>query len=129
MSSSIDLSRRDVLRGAANGFGAIALQHLLAREGHGAVENPLAAKKPHFPARAKSVIFIFNVGAPSSMDSFDPKPELDRLAGQTMPESFGKVGGQFTDGTQPILGTPWKFRRYGQSGLPVSDKETARMLS
>jgi len=113
-------SRRDVLRGAANGFGALALQHLLAREASGAA-NPLAAKKPHFPARAKSVIFIFNVGAPSSMDSFDPKPELDRLAGQPMPASFGKVGGQFTDGAQPILGTPWTFKRHGESGLPVSD--------
>jgi len=108
------------LRGAANGFGAIALQHLLTREG-AAATNPLAPKKPHFPARAKSVIFIFNVGAPSSMDSFDPKPELNRLAGQPMPASFGQVGGQFTDGAQPILGTPWEFKRHGESGLPVSD--------
>ena len=114
-------SRRDVLRGAANGFGALALQYLLAKDGRAEPLNPLAAKQPHFPARAKSVIFIFNVGAPSSMDSFDPKPELDRLAGQPMPASFGKVGGQFTDGSQPILGTPWKFQRHGQSGLPVSD--------
>ncbi len=115
-------SRRDVLRGAANGFGALALQHLLAKEGLAKpAANPLAAKPPHFPARAKSVIFIFNVGAPSSMDSFDPKPELARLAGQPMPAGFGKVGGQFTDGSQPILATPWKFKRYGQSGLPVSE--------
>lgn len=121
MSSFTDPSRRDVLRGAANGFGALALQWLLARDARADAPNPLAAKKPHFPARAKSVIFIFNVGAPSSMDSFDPKPELNRLAGQTMPESFGNVGGQFTDGTQPILGTPWKFKRYGRSGLPVSE--------
>jgi len=122
MSSFIDHkpNRRDVLRGAANGFGAIALQHLLTREG-AAATNPLAPKKPHFPARAKSVIFIFNVGAPSSMDSFDPKPELNRLAGQPMPASFGQVGGQFTDGAQPILGTPWEFKRHGESGLPVSD--------
>ncbi len=116
------LGRRDVLKTAANGFGALALQALLSGDGLARpAANPLAAKAPHFPARAKSVIFIFNVGAPSSMDSFDPKPELDRLAGQPMPASFGQVGGQFTDGTQPILGSPWKFKRYGQSGLPVSE--------
>ena len=116
------VSRRCVLRGAANGFGALALQHLLVRGGLAKrAESPLAAKAPHFAARAKSVIFIFNVGAPSSMDTFDPKPALNRLAGEPMPESFGKVGGQFTDGSAPILGTPWKFKRYGRSGLPVSE--------
>ena len=114
-------TRRDVLRGAANGFGALALQYLLAKQGLAAPGNPLASKAPHFAPSAKSVIFIFNVGAPSSMDSFDPKPLLNERAGEPMPESFGKVGGQFTDGSQPILATPWTFRRHGQSGLPVSD--------
>ncbi len=115
-------SRRDVLRGAANGFGALALQHLLVRGGLAKpVDSPLAAKSPHFRAQAKAVIFIFNVGAPSSMDTFDPKPLLNRLAGEPMPKSFGKVGGQFTDGSAPILGTPWKFKRHGRSGLPVSE--------
>lgn len=107
---------------AANGFGAIALQHLLAgRAAAARAENPLRAKPPHFGPRADAVIFIFNVGAPSSMDTFDPKPLLNERAGQPMPESFGSVGGQFTDGSNPILGTPWRFRRHGQSGLPVSD--------
>ena len=116
-----ELRRRDVLRGAANGFGAVALQWLLARDAKAAPRaNPLAAKPPHFPAKAKSVIFVFNVGGPSSMDTFDPKPLLGQRAGERMPESMGQVGGQFTDGTQPILGSPWKFQRYGQSGLPVS---------
>lgn len=116
------LNRRDVLRGAANGFGALALQALLAKDSVAApTTNPLAAKKSHFPAKAKSVIFIFNVGAPSSMDTFDPKPMLNMHAGKPMPESYGQVGGQFTDGTAPILGTPWSFKRHGQSGLPVSE--------
>jgi len=111
-----------VLRGAANGFGALALQALLAKQSHAAPSvNPLAAKPPHFAPKAKSVIFVFNVGAPSSMDTFDPKPMLDKHAGEAMPKSFGQVGGQFTDGTQPILGSPWKSKRYGQSGLPVSE--------
>ena len=107
---------------AANGFGAIALQHLLARNGWAApAHNPLSARPPHFEPTADSVIFIFNVGAPSSMDTFDPKPLLNKREGERMPESFGKVGGQFTDGSNPILGTPWRFRRHGESGLPVSD--------
>ena len=115
-------SRRDILCRAANGFGAIALQHLLARNARaGQEQNPLRAKPPHFAPRAESVIFIFNVGAPSSMDTFDPKPLLNERAGEPMPESFGSVGGQFTDGSNPILATPWNFKRYGASGLPVSD--------
>ena len=115
-------SRRDLLFRAANGFGALALQHLLARTALAeSAANPLRAKRPHFSATADAVIFIFNVGAPSSMDTFDPKPMLNRRAGEPLPESFGTVGGQFTDGTNPILGTPWRFQRYGQSGLPVSE--------
>ena len=116
------LTRRQILCQAANGFGAVALQHLLAERGSAAPgSNPLQARTPHFPATAKAVIFIFNVGAPSSMDTFDPKPMLNKRAGEPMPPSFGSVGGQFTDGSTPILGTPWNFKKYGQSGLPVSE--------
>src|SRR5688572_32989517 len=114
--------RRDVLRGAANGFGALALQSLLAREAEAAAPrlNPLAAKEPHFPAKAKSVIFLFMVGAPSQIDTFDPKPALKKFEGQSLPESFGKVKSQFTDGTTPILASPWEFKRHGECGAPVS---------
>ncbi|MBI1353138.1 MAG: DUF1501 domain-containing protein [Acidobacteria bacterium] len=117
-----ELRRRDVLRGAANGFGALALQSLLARDGHAAPKrvDPLEAKTPHFAPKAKSVIFLFNVGAPSSMDTFDPKPKLTEMHGRPMPESMGKVGGQFTDGSQPIFGSPWEFKPRGQSGMPIS---------
>ena len=111
------LSRRSVLRTAANGFGALALQSLLA--GNERI-NPLAAKPPHFAAKAKSVIFLFMVGAPGQMDTFDPKPALAKYAGQPLPESYGKIGSQFTSGDTPILPSPWEFQRYGQSGLPVS---------
>ena len=115
------LNRRDVLRGAANGFGALALQYLLQREAAAAPRiNPLAAKEPHFPAKAKSVIFLFMVGGPSSIDLFDPKPALKKFAGQRLPESFGKIQSQFTDGTTPILASPWEFKQYGQSGVHVS---------
>jgi hypothetical protein len=110
-----------VLVDAAHGFGALALQSLLARDGRAAERvNPLAAKAPHFAAKAKSVIFLFMVGAPSQMDTFDPKPMLKKYEGQRLPESFGKIQSQFTDGSTPILASPWEFKRYGQCGAPVS---------
>src|SRR5215468_4602490 len=113
--------RRDVLRGAAQGFGALALQALLQRDGYSKPrENVLAAKSSHFPGKAKSVIFLFMVGAPSQIDTFDPKPGLKKYEGQKLPESFGKVQSQFTDGSTPILASPWTFQQYGQSGAWVS---------
>jgi len=102
-------SRRNVLRTAANGFGAVAAEWLLQRDATAAIAP-----------KAKSVIFLFMVGAPSSMDLFDPKPALKKYEGQALPASFGKVGGQFTDGSNPLLASPWEFKRYGKSGLPVS---------
>src|SRR6476619_2682492 len=82
--------------------------------------NPLAPTPPHFEAKAKSVIFLFMVGAPSHVDTFDPKPALKKYDGQPLPESYGKVVSQFTDGSTPLLASPWQFKQYGQSGLPVS---------
>jgi len=114
-------TRRSVLRDAAHGFGALALQSLLVKQGLAKPRvNPLAPKPPHFAAKAKSVIFLFMVGAPSQIDTFDPKPALKKYEGQKLPESFGKVSSQFTDGTTPILSSPWEFKQYGQCGAPVS---------
>ena len=121
-SSTFPNSRRDVLRGAAQGFGALALQSLLVRQGLAKPRiNPMAPKQPHFAGQAKSVIFLFMVGAPGQMDTFDPKPELDKRSGQRLPESYGVVGGQFAKGTEPLLRTPWTFQQYGQSGMHVSN--------
>src|SRR5229473_5136318 len=90
------LTRRNVLRGAAQGFGAIALEHLLQRELAAAPRvNPLAPKPPHFEGKAKSVIFLFMVGAPSHIDTFDPKPVLKKLQGQKLPDSYGRIESQF----------------------------------
>ncbi|MBX9599369.1 MAG: DUF1501 domain-containing protein [Bryobacteraceae bacterium] len=117
------MRRRDILRTAAHGFGAIALEWMLARDLGAAPAkraNPLAAKPPHFPGKAKSVIFLYMVGAPSHIDTFDPKPLLKKYEGQKLPESMGKVGSQFTDGTTPILSSPWEFSLHGNAGLPVS---------
>jgi hypothetical protein len=114
-------SRRDVLRNAAHGFGALALQSMLVRDGVAKPRvSPLAAKPAHFAAKAKSVIFLFMVGAPSQIDTFDPKPLLKKYEGQKLPESFGKIQSQFTDGSTPILSSPWSFKQYGKSGAWVS---------
>src|SRR5579864_5697497 len=115
------VTRRDVLVRAAHGFGAIALASLLeppalARER----VNALAAKPPHFQPKAKSVIFLFMVGAPSHIDTFDPKPALDKYDGQLLPSSFGTVISEFTKGDTPLLKSPWKFHKCGQCGREVS---------
>src|SRR5216110_344925 len=107
-------SRRDFLLEAGGGFGALALSWLLARDGYAADTgktplNPLAAKLPHFEAKAKSVIFMFMVGGPSQVDLFDPKPELQKHHGQPLPESFGKPVSQFTKGDTPLLAST-RFR-------------------
>ena len=91
------LNRRDFLCGSGAGFGGIALTALLADDGLLAAENkappaePLAPKKPHFEAKAKRVIFLFMSGGPSHLETFDPKPDLQRLHGEKLPESFGPV--------------------------------------
>ena len=115
------VTRRDVLMRSAHGFGAIALQSLLARDAHAAARaNPLAARPPHFTSKAKSVIFLFMVGGPSHIDTFDPKPLLKKYEGQQLPDSFGKVRSQFTDGSTPILSCPWEFKKHGRCGMEVS---------
>jgi len=75
------LSRRGMLRAAGCGFGFMGLQSLLAET----AADPLAPKSPHFPARAKRVIFLFMHGGPSSIDTFDPKPYLDANDGKPLP--------------------------------------------
>ena len=117
-------SRREFLRNAGNGFGAVALSWLLASEagaGEGSVENPLAPRASHFPAKAKRVIYLFMHGGPSHLETFDPKPDLQRLAGQPLPGSFGPVATRRKVATNPLLATKRTFQRYGQSGLEVSD--------
>src|SRR6185295_8156745 len=86
-------TRRDFLLRGGAGFGALALTYLLGADkvlGARAL-NPLAAKPGHFPAKAKNVIFLFMEGGPSHLDLFDPKPKLNELAGQRLPDSFGSV--------------------------------------
>ena len=112
------LSRRDMLRKCANGFGAVALASLLEEQARSAPADPFSPRPPHFPARARSVIFLYMDGGPSQLDTFDPKPRLAREHGQRLrarvePTQFNNVG--------TVMQCPWRFRNYGQSGIPVSD--------
>ena len=120
---------------SGSGFGALALAALLRepalrrrarrcaggcrrRSAAGGLEPAGAAGPRTSRPKARSVIFLFMDGGPSQMDTFDPKPRLDREHGQpikvkTHPTQFNNVGN--------VLGCPWKFRKYGESGIPVSD--------
>ena len=104
-----------MLRQSAVGFGSLALTALLAEEskprGRGRPANPLAPRPPHFPARAKRIIFLFMKGGPSHVDTFDPKPQLQRDDGKPLP--FAKPRVQFAE-TGMLLGSPWKFKKYGR---------------
>ncbi|HZN33247.1 MAG TPA: DUF1501 domain-containing protein, partial [Pirellulaceae bacterium] len=115
-------SRRDFLQQAGCGFGAVALAALWAsRDLEGADikgNDPLAPRQPHFKPRAKSVIYLYMDGGPSQVDTFDPKPRLNQEHGRPFglkmePTQFNNNGNTF--------GCPWKFKPYGQSGIPVSD--------
>src|SRR5437764_5397287 len=115
------VTRRDILARAGHGFGAIALGSLLSRPAQAKPRiNPLAAKPPNFAPKAKSVIFLFMVGGPSHVDTFDPKPALKKYEGQKLPDSYGKVTSQFTSGDTPLLASPWKFARHGECDMEVS---------
>ena len=113
-------SRREFLFRSGGGLGGIALNWLAAR-GDEPRGSPLAAKKPHFAAKAKRVIFLFMVGGPSQMDLFDPKPALAKWAGKPLPESTGRPKSQFTTGREVILPSTRKFAKHGQSGIEISD--------
>jgi hypothetical protein len=116
-------SRRRMLKRTATGFGALALSALLAEGSEGdpasaGAPGPLGPRPPHFPARAKRVIFLFMKGGPSHLDTFDPKPLLQRDHGKDLP--FAKPRVQFAK-TGKLLASPWEFRKYGESGIEVSD--------
>jgi hypothetical protein len=115
-------TRREFVRDAFCGFGGLALASLLHQEQlRGAPASPLAAKSPHVAAKAKSVIFLFMAGGPSHLETFDPKPLLNELSGQSRPAEFGQAKYQFIQRDAKLLGTQRKFQKYGQAGLDVSD--------
>lgn len=122
-------SRRDFLQRAGFGFGALAFNYTLGLEGLSAraenvkidPRNPLKARQPHHRARAKSVIWLFMEGGPSHLDLFDPKPALQKLAGQPMPESFGRPLTAMGTAGNTLMPSKREFKQHGQSGIWVSD--------
>ncbi len=118
-------TRRDFLRRAGGGFGMLALAGLLDKErllGQPAPlgANPLASHAGHHGARAKSVIWLFINGGPSHVDTWDYKPELERRNGQEL-AGFDQNTGFFRDQVGPIMRSPFRFNRHGQSGKWVSE--------
>ncbi|MDG1984575.1 MAG: DUF1501 domain-containing protein [Planctomycetota bacterium] len=127
-SGGAPLSRRALLTRTANGFGALAASALFGPAGNAMSaglpsqvagnDGPFTPRAPHFPARAKNVIFLYMDGGPSQMDTFDPKPELERWAGKsipvdTPPTQFNNIGS--------VLPSYWDFKPGGESGLMISD--------
>ena len=115
-------TRRRFFQSTAAGLGTIALANLLEAEGRTPIANPLAPKKPHFPAKAKRVVFLFMEGAPSQMDLFDPKPELQKWHGKPLPPSMTKdLKLAFIKPTASVLGSPFQFSPQGKCGMELSE--------
>src|SRR5947209_19792440 len=115
-------TRRDMLRRTGMGFASLGLAQLLGSEGllgaqSGAATNPLAPRSPHFPGKAQRVIHLFMNGGPSHVDTFDPKPLLERYAGQALPRENLRTERR----TGAAFPSPFRFQQYGQSGIPVSE--------
>ncbi len=125
MNPFLPLSRRELLARVGTGLGGLGLAALLAAEQEAAAaappvaggSNPLAPKRPHFPARAKHVIHLFMNGGPSQVDTFDPKPALAKYHGKRPPSADRKTERR----TGGLMKSPFTFHRCGKSGLEVSD--------
>lgn len=111
------LNRRDMLCQAGTGFGALALAYLMGLDKAAQAESGA----PHHPAKAKSVIFLFMEGGPSHIDTFDPKPELEKLAGKPLPSTFKPVILAMGEQGTPLMPSKRKWKQYGEGGLWVSD--------
>jgi len=109
-------NRRQFLKRAGAGFGAVAFADLLAQQGLAAEVGHSLPGTSHFPARARSVIWLFMEGAPSSVDLFDPKPELTRRDGQKFEIDV------FNGNPGPLMKSPFSFRQYGETGAWVCDQ-------
>lgn len=109
------MTRRDLLSTMGGGFGMLGLQSLLGAEAAGT--DPLAPKPPHFPAKAKRVVYLFLNGGPSQVDTFDPKPALAKYHGQPMPTGNLKTERK----TGNLMRSPFEFKRCGKSGIEVSE--------
>jgi hypothetical protein len=110
------LSRRELLKRSGMGFGGLGLASLMTQSAR-AADSPMAPRVPQFAARAKHVIHIFCNGGPSHVDTFDPKPKLAEYAGKTLPTENLRTERK----TGAALPSPFKFQKYGESGIEVSE--------
>jgi hypothetical protein len=124
------LTRRWFFRDCGVGLAGAALTQLLARDSHAAsaagsaspAKNPLAPRAPHFAPKAKRVIYLFQAGAPSHLELFDPKPELTKRDGQLPPAELLKdYRAAFIKPNSALLGPKYQFARHGQSGMDFSE--------
>ena len=115
-------TRREFFSQAGSGLASVALASML-QEGASAAPalDPMAPKQPHHRPKAKSVIWLFMEGGPSHIDLFDPKPALEKLNGQPIPASFGKLITAMGTANNTLMASPRKWKQYGQSGTWVSD--------
>ena len=123
----LPLSRRDLLTRTGTGLGMLALAGILADDaGAAPALDPLAPKAPHFKPKAKHVVHLFMNGGPSQVDTFDPKPALDKYHGKPLPTSNLRTERK----TGAAMRSPFKFKKYGKSGIEVSDlfAETAEHI-
>ncbi|MEX2581359.1 MAG: DUF1501 domain-containing protein [Verrucomicrobiales bacterium] len=116
-------SRREFLGRAGAGFGAVALSALTGENliASGGPPSPVGAKIPHRFGQAKNVIWLFMEGGPSHLDLFDPKPLLNELAGESLPDSFERPVTAMGEVNSPLLESKRKWARHGESGLWISD--------
>jgi hypothetical protein len=133
--SARNSSRREFLGRMGAGIGAVALNAMWLLDAHGNQAkarridplNPFAPREPDFAPKAKSVIFLFLVGGPSQVDTFDYKPELQKLNGKPVPEALRKqvestrFANVFHGCKDELMGSPYQWKQYGQSGLWVSE--------
>ena len=116
-------TRREMLAKCASGFGAVALAALQTDPAFAQQQSSEPGKAghgPHHKVRAKNVVFLYMDGGPSQVDTFDPKPMLDKYNGKDPGKLFDVEPTQFNNnGT--VLASPWKFKQHGESGIPVSD--------
>ena len=118
--SQFGMTRRESLHRMGTGLGVLGLAGILAEENVSADDkglSPLGPKNPHFAPRAKHIIHLFMNGGPSQVDTFDPKPALTKFNGQRPPNADLKTERK----TGGLLMSPFKFRKYGESGIEVSD--------
>src|SRR4051812_39215774 len=106
----MQLTRRDLLKTTASGFGYLAFAALANQAAAREAQSPLGVKSPHFLPRAKRVIFLSMAGGPSHVDTFDYKPKLKADDGKSF------TGGRVAFGGK-LMASPWKFKQHGQSGL------------